>query len=109
MHEHAITQAVVDQVLAVARRNNATKVSAVKLKVGEDSGIVPASVEFYFRMMTRQTPAETARLDFEKAALRIRCPKCARAFGSVGEMCSCNAGGEIVAGQGITLESIDVE
>jgi Zn finger protein HypA/HybF involved in hydrogenase expression len=39
----------------------------------------------------------------------VRCPACGQEFGSVETMCGCNAGGDVVGGQELVVESIDVE
>jgi hydrogenase nickel incorporation protein HypA/HybF len=100
---------MVDQVLDAVRRTSAQRVTTIRLRVGRSSGIVPDSVEFYFRQMTLGTSADGARLEFEEVALQIRCPKCGRVFGDLDGLCDCNAGGEVIGGQDVVLESIDVE
>lgn len=109
MHEFAVTRSLVDQVLKASRQASAQRVTTVRVIVGRSSGIVPESVEFYFTQLARNTEAEGARLEFEPVDLRIECPKCGRIFGDIDQPCGCNAGGEVVAGQDVVLESIDVE
>ncbi len=109
MHELAVTRSLVDQVLGSSRQASARRVTAVRVRVGRSSGIVPESVEFYFSQLTRGTAAEGARLEFEAVDLRIRCPKCGHVFGDFDELCDCNAGGEVLTGQDFVLESIDVD
>jgi hydrogenase nickel incorporation protein HypA/HybF len=109
MHELAVTRGVVDQVTAAAARAGARRVLKVRLLVGEVSSVVPDCVRFYFEEMRRGTVAESAELEFSTAPLRIRCPACGGEFGSIEGLCGCNAGGEVVSGQELLVESIEVE
>jgi hydrogenase nickel incorporation protein HypA/HybF len=109
LHEHAVTRAILTQVLEAAGAAGAARVSAVTLRVGQSSGIVPASVEFYFRLMSEQTIAAQARLEFHEVVPTIRCPRCGGLFSAPEDMCACNAGGEVIDGQGVVLESIEVD
>ncbi len=96
-------------VLEAASQQGAGRIRRINLVVGAQSGIVPGCVEQYFSWLKVGTPAENAELSFVTAELRIRCPRCGAEFGSIEEMCGCNAGGEIVAGQEMTVQSIEVD
>ncbi len=109
MHEFAITQSLIKQVITVAQRHNAKKVTRVKLLIGEQSAIVPECVQFYFDRLKKGTVCESAALEFRRVPLRIRCPKCGKEFSSIEEMCSCNAGAEIVSGEEMLIESIEIK
>lgn len=100
---------MLDQVLAEVERNGASRVNRIRLLIGESASVVPDCVRFYFDEMKRGTAAAAAILDFSVVPLRIRCPACGREFGSVEEMCGCNSGGEVVSGQELVVESIEVE
>ena len=124
MHELSITRALVDQALAEAEKHGAKRISRIRLLLGEGGGVVPVCVQFYFDEMKKDTTAVDAVLEFKRVPLRIRCPKCGAEWrlstDSVplsGEglqnpfegMCNCNAGGEVVSGQELVIESIDVD
>jgi hydrogenase nickel incorporation protein HypA/HybF len=118
MHEFAITRSLLDQVLAEARgRKGRTKsagplrgrITRIKIRIGESAGVVPDCVQFYFDRMKQGTAAEGARLEFERVRLRLKCPKCGAEFDGVEDMCGCNAGAEVVSGQDMVLESIELE
>jgi hydrogenase nickel incorporation protein HypA/HybF len=109
VHEFAITESLLKQVLAEAEKASASRVSRVRLLVGEASAVVPDCVQFYFDEMKRGTAADSAVLEFRVEPVRIRCPKCGREFAGIEEMCDCNAGGEIKAGDSLVVESIEVE
>ncbi|MEO0077967.1 MAG: hydrogenase maturation nickel metallochaperone HypA [candidate division WOR-3 bacterium] len=107
MHELSITSGVLRQVLAAAQ--GARRVTRINLLVGAEAGVVPDCVRFYFGRLAQGTPAEGAAIDFATVPLRIRCPKCGREASGVDDMCDCNAGGEVVSGCELVVESIDVE
>ncbi len=108
MHEFAITRSLLDQVLAEVRGRKG-RVTRIKLLVGESAGVVPDCVQFYFDRMKDGTAAEHAKLEFERVRLRLRCPKCGAEFGGIEDMCGCNAGAEVVSGQDMVVESIELE
>ncbi len=109
MHEFAITRSLLAEVVRAAKENNAHRVHRVKILIGEKSAVVPECVQFYFEQLKKGTVAEDARLDFKRIPLQIRCPKCGRQFSSLEEMCDCNAGGEIVGGDELLIEVIEIE
>ncbi|MEO0077948.1 MAG: hydrogenase maturation nickel metallochaperone HypA [candidate division WOR-3 bacterium] len=109
MHELAITQSMLNQVLAVAREHGAVRITTIRLLVGEAAGVVPDCVQFYFDQMKQGTCAADAKLEFRAAELRLRCPACGSEFSRIEGLCSCNAGAEVVSGQELAVESIEVE
>jgi hydrogenase nickel incorporation protein HypA/HybF len=127
MHELSITRSLLDQALAEAEKHGAKRISRIRLLLGESGGVVPDCVQFHFDEMKKGTDAAEAELEFKRVPLRIRCPKCGAEWGprpsspsldhsTTGSldhilegMCSCNAGGEVVSGQELVIESIDVD
>lgn len=109
MHELSITRSMLRQVIDAATAQGAGRVKRVNLLVGEDAGVVPDCVRFYFERLAQGTVAEGAGLLFTTVPLRIRCPRCGSEFSQVEKLCGCNAGGEVVAGSELVVESIDVE
>ena len=124
MHELAVTRSLLDQVLAETKSHGAKKISRIRLLLGEGGSVVPDCVRFYFDLMKKDTAAAEAELEFKTVPLRIRCPKCGKEWGmSSGGlspngdcpqnpfegMCTCNAGGEVISGQELVIESIDVD
>ncbi|MEO0081012.1 MAG: hydrogenase maturation nickel metallochaperone HypA [candidate division WOR-3 bacterium] len=109
MHEYAITRYLLDQVLAAAQYPGATKITRINLLVGEEAGVVPDCVRFYFDQMKLGTAAAGAELAFKRSQLILRCPKCGAEFSRLDNICSCNAGADVLSGQELTIESIEVE
>jgi len=124
MHELSITRSMLDLALAETKNHGARRISRIRLLLGEGGSVVPDCVRFYFDEMKKGTAAAAAELEFATAPVRIRCPKCGKEWGmstrelsadgdfpqSLFEgMCDCNAGGEVVSGQELVVESIDVD
>ncbi len=111
---------MLDLALDETKKHGAERINRIRLLLGEGGSVVPDSVRFYFDEMKQGTAAADAELEFKTVPLKIRCPKCGTEWGlspkgdcTQGpfgpEMCACNAGGEIISGQELLSESIDVD
>ena len=69
MHEFSICQSIVDAVLAKSRslKPPVIRVSRATVVVGKLRALVPESLEFAYRELTRGTPAEGSELAITKA------------------------------------------
>lgn len=113
MHEFAITQSMLDLVLEEARKAGGKKVEKVNLVIGDMSGVVDECVRFYFEFMSKDTIAKGATLSFQRVPMRARCYNCGEPFipKEFDWSCPCcqNNQIEIVAGNELRVESIEVE
>ena len=113
MHELAIAQSMLDIVLEQTKKAGAKKVSRINLTVGELSGFVEESVQFYFDFLVKGTLAEGATLAFTATPARARCRHCGKAFELEEFDWTCPHCGdnniEIIAGKELFVESIEVE
>ncbi len=81
MHELAIAQSIVEVVEEHATACKATHVKSVRLKIGEASGIVAASLTFSFEMLTSFGPVLAGtQLLIDTVPHRARCHHCDCAF-----------------------------
>ncbi|MFF4896295.1 hydrogenase maturation nickel metallochaperone HypA [Streptomyces sp. NPDC001068] len=80
MHELSIAAAIVDQAGAWARADGAETVSAVTVRVGELSGVVPDALDFAFEVARDGTALAAARLVVEQVPARAWCEACAEEF-----------------------------
>ena len=113
MHELAITQNMFDLIIEEARKAEAKKVGKINMVIGEMTGVVADSVQFYFNFISQGTIAEGATLAFTMVPLKVQCQRCGKAF-EVKEFewtCpSCQSNSlEIIAGKELSVESIEVE
>jgi hydrogenase nickel incorporation protein HypA/HybF len=113
MHELAITQSMLDLALEHAERAGARRITRINLIVGELSGIVDESVQFYFDLIGKGTMAEGAQLAFERLPARFRCRSCGHEFPLQDSNWACPVcqalGGELITGREFYMESIEVE
>jgi hydrogenase nickel incorporation protein HypA/HybF len=71
----SVTQAMLDMALKHAQGQ---RITDIYLRVGRMSLIVPESVEFYFKYLSKGTLAEGATLHFETVPLEMTCADCGR-------------------------------
>ena len=76
MHEFSIVAHLLEAVEAQAHQLEASKVLAINLVVGDRSGIVDESVNFYFEMLATGTVAEGAALNIRRTPMRFSCEPC---------------------------------
>jgi hydrogenase nickel incorporation protein HypA/HybF len=113
MHELAITQSMLDLVLKQAEEAGSEKVGKINLVIGEMTGVVARSVQFYFGFLSQDTPAEGAELNFKVIPTTAKCHNCGQEF-ELGEFdwtcphCQSN-NIEITGGKELFVESIEVE
>ncbi len=112
MHELPITQSLLDIVLDHASRVGASRVTDVHLVVGDLAGVSSDCVEFYWEIVSRETPAEGARLHFRRVPLQFECRECGVVFERSSEGFECPSCGaeqvHVVSGDDCRLEAIDV-
>ena len=82
------------------------------LRVGELRQVIPDSLAFYFGIVvTRETPAEGARLEQVVVPVRMRCEECAHEWEPelMFRCPECGGAGEVLAGDELEVDSIEVE
>ena len=75
MHELSVAHAVVSTVVD-ALPSPAPRVTQVRLRIGELSGIVPQALEFAYDVAAQDTPLADAALVIERTPVVIACPTC---------------------------------
>ena len=109
MHELSVSSAVVDTVLKHAEGR---RVTVVSLRIGHLRQVVPESLAFYFALVSRETLCEGARLEQELIPARLRCAPCGREWNPEDgwfSCVSCGGVGQVIAGNELEVESIEVE
>ncbi|MFN8498749.1 MAG: hydrogenase maturation nickel metallochaperone HypA [Anaerolineae bacterium] len=114
MHELAVTQGILSVALEAAARAGAQRIDAIDLVIGDLASIVDDSVQFYFDILARGSPAEGAALRFRRVPAEAHCFACGAEF-AVGatllEACPrCGSGQLLVTGgREFYVESIEVD
>ncbi len=113
MHELGVTESIAAICLRHAQRNNARRIVKVNVRLGELAGIVDHYVSFYWDMVTRDTIAQGAELNFIKVPVVAHCRKCEEDFAVAEFDLTCPKCGEVdtelVSGREFTVESIEIE
>ena len=73
MHELSITQSMLEIVLQQAEKAKAKKVTKINLIIGEMTGVVSDSVQFYLDILTKDTIAEGAQVSFTLVPSQGKC------------------------------------
>ena len=73
MHELAITQSMIDLIGREAQDKGFQKVLAIRLRVGEYSGLVPECLREFFPIAAKGSIAEGAALEIQGLPAAFRC------------------------------------
>jgi hydrogenase nickel incorporation protein HypA/HybF len=110
MHELSLAAAIVDICRANARGG---RVVRVEVKVGRLRQVVPDALTFAFGLVGQGTPVEGAELVLADVPARVTCDGCGAESGVERFPLACARCGsgavEVVAGEELQVESIDVE
>ncbi len=113
MQEVSLTQGMLDIILEEAAKNGARRVTQVDIVLGEMSGAVDHCIQFNFEYLSKNTPAEGAKLNFHNVAKKARCLDCGHNFCPSGTLWQCDkctsSKLEIVSGSELYIKSIEVE
>jgi hydrogenase nickel incorporation protein HypA/HybF len=114
MHELSVTQSILDIALRHANQAGAQRILAINLVIGDLTGFVDDSIQFYFDFLSKDSLAQGARLSFERIAARARCYACQAEYtppdSRLWTCPACGAlGGEVVAGKEFSVASLEIE
>lgn len=115
MHEYPITEQIVKIAEKHAAEASASRVTLIKLVVGDYSGFVGESIKMYFDLIAKDTLCEGADITFERVKPKVKCNVCGELFERkpLSFDCpkeNCNGLGEPTEiGKEFYIESIEVE
>lgn len=115
MHELGIMANVLDIALEYAEKNDANKIHAINLEVGEYSGVIPKLAQDFFRYMAKGTIAKDATIKITKVPMRVKCKECESISEvSAADMLACPKCGSddtelYFTSRGWRIESMEVE
>jgi len=112
MHEVSLMTDTLELATRSARAAGASRIHALRLRVGQLSGVVPEALRFAFEALRPGTPAAEATLDIETVPARWWCRHCAREFDGEPPWSECptcgQPSGEARAGFELELASMEV-
>jgi hydrogenase nickel incorporation protein HypA/HybF len=113
MHEQSIVESLLTLALNNAAKANARKIVRINLVVGDYTGVVEESVDFYFRFLSKDTIAAGAKIFYTRVPAQLRCRDCDLLFPlQKRERCCPKCQGmrvEIVGGRELYIENMEVE
>ncbi len=113
MHELSVTESILEIALRHAESAQAARITDLYLVIGQLSSLVDDSVQFYWDLISQDTPAEHARLHFRRIPTELLCQDCGLQYHPDPEDLTCpacqSARLKVAAGEEFYLEAIDVE
>ncbi len=80
MHELSITESLLNTACEYAEKNQAIRVTALNLVIGELSGVIDESVQFYWDMISENTICQGATLHFSRIPATMVCLECGNEY-----------------------------
>ena len=113
MHELTITDSLLEIALRHAEKANANRITDLYLVIGELSSVVDDSVQFYWDIAAKDTPAEGANLHFQRKPTQIQCLECDEIYHPTDNVLACpncqSIKIKILSGEEFFLEAINIE
>ena len=111
MHELSLMLSALEIAEEHARRQGATRIHAIRLRVGRLAGVDPEALRFAFEAATAGTAAEGAALEVETVEVACRCPACENDFTPADFVFRCPDCGRLAddATRGRELELVSLE
>ncbi len=112
MHELAICESVLRQVLAIAQTHNASRVGRIRLTIGPLAGVEPHLLLNAFPLAAAGTLCAAARVEIATAAVRVECSICGASSGAKPNRLLCAACGTwrvaLIGGDEMLLSSVEL-
>ena len=113
MHELSLMEALRDQALAAAHADGASRITAIRLRVGELTGVEIEALRFAFPVVMAGTMAAGAELRIEREPAECFCAACAAPFPASDGCCDCPRCGaisrQLLRGRDLQLLELEVE
>jgi hydrogenase nickel incorporation protein HypA/HybF len=112
MHELAICEAVLCQVLAIATEHGAGRVARISLEIGPLAGVEPGSLLSAFPLVAAGTLCDSAIVEIQTAAAEVECTICGAVSGVKPNRLLCGACGTwrvaLISGDEMQLRSVEL-
>jgi len=113
VHEQSIVESLLAIAIENAEKAKAKKILRINVVVGELSGVVEESVNFYFSFLSKNTIAADAGIDYKRTPARLRCRQCNIEFIAENMDFRCpsckETQVEIIGGRELYMDSLEVE
>ena len=113
MHELPVTENLLEIALKHAESSQAVRILRLNIVLGQLASIVDDSIQFYWDIISKDTIAENAHLNFRRVSTEFLCTNCQERYSPEESDLACPVCGSvkmnILAGNEFFLESIDIE
>ncbi len=113
MHEASIAQNLLEIALEKAQEHQASKITLVRIRVGELAGVNQEALRFAWENLRDQTIAKEASLEVISSPLLAKCQNCKKVSEIKGEVFKCGKCGsseiEIVSGLELYIQDLEIE
>ena len=113
MHEMGITQGILAASFEAAEEAGATRITEIRISVGELTEIVDFALQFAFESLTPGTMAEGATLVVNPIGAKSRCLECGTEYEHDRFQMICPACGsfniELLQGRELTIDNIEAD
>ena len=113
MHEMSIAESVMQIIEDAAQAERYSRVKAVWLEIGQLAAVEKDALRFCFDMVTRNSIAENARLEFIETAGQGWCMDCSRNVAVTDRYAPCTECGgfrvEVTGGEEMKVKELEVE
>ncbi len=113
MHEMGIVSGILSAAVEAAERSGATRITEIRISVGELTEIVDFALHFAFEALAPGTLAEGAVLTVNRVGARSRCGQCQTEFEHDRFEIICPECGtficELIQGRELTIDSIEID
>jgi hydrogenase nickel incorporation protein HypA/HybF len=112
VHEYSLIQSLLSRIGDEARARGAFRVHAVKIRVGELSGVEPELLATAWEVARAGTACDGAALRLERIPAVWSCPRCKKVFsaGAVLRCADCRAPAELNDGaDALMLDQLEME
>jgi hydrogenase nickel incorporation protein HypA/HybF len=114
MHELPATRSILEVALDAARQAGARRVVAIDVVIGDLSSMLGDSVQFYFDLLSADTPAAGARLQVRRERAVANCGGCGARYEVAlplrAECAQCGGGPlGVSGGRAFYVDSVEVE
>jgi len=113
MHELSVVESLLTVALENGEKAQATRILKIYIVVGDLSGVVDESVDFYFKFLSEKTIAAGASIIFMHKPTRLRCRACNAVFSPEGLNFHCPHCKEqqvdIIGGRELYVDRLEVE
>lgn len=113
VHELSVAEAVLEITLRHAEQANARRVVAIDIVIGQLASIVDDSLQFYWDIISKDSIARGALLNFHRKPAKLQCKKCDNIYPLAEDDFACPLCHSdqvvVVVGEEFYISTIDIE